>query len=242
MKKLLLLITIVLAVVSVQAQTLKVVTENYPPYNYTENGKVVGFSTEVVQEVLDRADLDYEINAYPWARTYSLAQSQPNTLIYSIGRNEKREKLFKWVDVIAPYNVYLYKMKGNDNVKVSNLNEAKNYKIGCVRKDVRTDYLEGHGFNNLDQTNSDVINLKKIFNGRIDLYPTDEIGGAYLAKQEGFDASKLEKVFFIEDLSSGLYMAFSLKTDDAIVNKCKKALAEIKDDGTFEKIKAKYLK
>ena len=40
----------------------------------------------------------------------------------------------------------------------------------------------------------------------------------------------------IKDMSADLYMAFSNKTPDMIVEKCKKALFEIRKDGTYNKI------
>ena len=45
----------------------------------------------------------------------------------------------------------------------------------------------------------------------------------------------------LPELSSGLYMAFSLKTDSTLVERCRAALREMHRDGTMEKIKARYL-
>ncbi len=66
---------------SVSAQTLTVVTEQYPPYNYEENGKVKGVSTEVVEEVLREAGIDFSIKVYPWTRALKMAEEQENVLI-----------------------------------------------------------------------------------------------------------------------------------------------------------------
>ncbi len=33
--------------------TLNIITEDRPPYNYKENGKIKGFSTEIVQAILE---------------------------------------------------------------------------------------------------------------------------------------------------------------------------------------------
>jgi len=49
-----------------------VVTENWAPYNFIENGLVKGASTEIVKRVLDNTDLNYSIRVYPWARAYYL--------------------------------------------------------------------------------------------------------------------------------------------------------------------------
>ncbi|OGB28166.1 MAG: hypothetical protein A3F78_04110 [Burkholderiales bacterium RIFCSPLOWO2_12_FULL_61_40] len=224
------------------AQKVTVVTEEYPPYNYLDSSKKIsGISTDVVEEVLKRAKIDYQIGMYPWARAYQMAQDDPNVLIYSIGRSEKREAMFKWVDVIAPYNVYLYRLKSRTDIKATDLAGAKNLKIGAVREDVRAQYLEKEGLK-LDLVTDDGINTKKLAAERIDLFPIDELGMVALYKREGMDPASVVKVVKLDALSSGLYMAFSKQTSDELVNKSKKALQEMQKDGTIDKIKAKYLK
>ncbi len=229
----------------VAAQKIKVVTEEYPPYNYTANGAITGMSTEIVHMVLKEAGVDFEpIQSNPWARTYDMALNQPNILIYSIGRSQEREAKFKWVGVIAPYDVYLFKLKENSALKVTKLDDIKTSKTGVVRDDVRAQYLKSKGIpdSSMDVVPGDNLNIRKLFEKRIDMFPIDELAASYLAKQEKLDFAKMEKVFFLKDISSGLYMAFSKNTPDEIVTKCKTALEKIKSDGRFEKIKAKYVK
>lgn len=240
MRKYILLGLITILTVLLIAQKITVVTEEYPPYNYTEDGVITGISTEVVKEVLKRTGLEHDINSYAWARTYKMAQEKPNVLIYSIGRSEQRENMFKWVDVIVPYNVYLFKLKSRIDVSPSNMEEAKKFAVGGVRDDVRAQTLAKKGFK-VDLADHDNVNIKKMYGKRIDLWPCDELSGAKLLKNEGKSMNDFEKLFLIEDLSAGLYMAFSKGTSDEIVNKCKKALNEIKKDGTYDKIKAKYM-
>lgn len=224
------------------AQKITVVTEEYPPFNYMDSGKkITGMSTDVVEEVLKRAKIDYQLGMYPWARAYQMAQDEPNVAIYSIGRSEKREAMFKWVDVIAPYNVFLYKLKTRTDIKASDLAGVKNLRIGAVREDVRAQYLEKQGVK-MDLVTDDGVNVKKLAAERIDLFPIDEMGVVALYKREGLDPASVVQVVKLEALSSGLYLAFSKQTPDEIVNKCKKALQDMHKDGTFDKIKAKYLK
>lgn len=223
------------------AQPLTVVTEEYPPYNHLdENRQVVGLSTEVVKEVLRRAKLPYRINLYPWARAYHLAQNQPNVLIYSIGRNSQREAMFQWVDVIAPYNVFLYRLKSRPEVQVQRIDELTRFRVGAVRDDVRAQYLEKIGIP-ADLVVDDSANAKKLASGRIDMFPIDEIAMAALYRREGMDPNSVEKALALPDLSSGLYMAFSLQTAPDIVERCRTALRDMRRDGTLEKIKAAYL-
>lgn len=228
---------------SAWGQTLTVVTEEYPPYNFQDinTKKISGMATEVVEEILKRTQISYKLGIYPWARAYQMAQDAPNVLIYSIGRNAQREALFKWVDVIAPYDVYLYRLKSRPEVKVQSMEEIRNYKIGAVRDDVRAQYLVKAQVP-MDLVVEDSANAKKLASRRIDMFPIDELALVALYKREGLDPASVVKAFKLEALSTGLYMAFSKQTSDDVVLKCRAALAEMKRDGTFEKIRAKYLK
>ena len=228
---------------SAWGQSITVVTEEYPPYNFQDpaKNKISGMATEVVEEVLKRTKLAYKLDIYPWARAYQIAQDGPNVLIYSIGRNEKRDALFKWVDVIAPYDVYLYRLKSRPEVRVNSVDDVKHYKIGAVRDDVRAQYLEKAQVP-LDLVVEDSANAKKLATQRIDLFPIDELALVALYRREGLDPQSVVKAFKLEALSAGLYMAFSRQTPDELVRKCRTALADIKKDGTFEKIRVKYLK
>eukprot|EP00828_Plagiopyla_frontata_P029713 TRINITY_DN38511_c0_g1_i1.p4 TRINITY_DN38511_c0_g1~~TRINITY_DN38511_c0_g1_i1.p4 ORF type:complete len:132 (-),score=43.09 TRINITY_DN38511_c0_g1_i1:62-457(-) len=94
-----LLLLLILAAQTCPAQSadLRVVTEDWPPYNYSEHGKVTGVVTEVVLAALDRSDLDYTVEVLPWARAYKLARTEPNVMIYSILKLDSRAPLFKWL-------------------------------------------------------------------------------------------------------------------------------------------------
>lgn len=222
-------------------QAIQVVTEEYPPYNYSENGNVLGFCTDVVKEVLKRADLDYSIRSHPWSKSYEMAQSQPNVLIYSIGRNVERERLFKWVDVIARTEVYFFKLKSRVDIKIKRFDDIKKYRIGAVRDDFRAQWLIKQGMANQSTlVPDDSHNMRNLFDRKIDLFPIGELVAYNIAHREGRAFNDLEKSMYIKDMSADLYMAFSRQTPDVVVEKCKKALFSIKKDGTYEEIKSKY--
>ena len=231
----------IFASVPVFGQPLQVVTEEYPPYNYSEDGEVVGFCTDVVKEILKRAKVEYTIHSYPWADSYKMAQTETNVLIYSIGRNVEREPLFKWVDVIARTEVYFYKLKSRVDIKIKTFDDIKKYKIGAVQDDFRAQWLIKQGIKDqLALVPDDRQNMRNLFARKIDIFPIGEFVAYNIAHQEGRAFNDLEKTMYIKDMSADLYMAFSNQTPDVMVEKCKKALFEIKKDGTYEKIKSKY--
>ncbi len=225
------------------AQSLKIVTEDYPPYNYDNNGKVSGLATEVIQAAMKEAGMTGEIKVYPWARAYEMAQKEPNVLIYSIGRSAEREKMFKWVGEIAPNVVYFFSL-ADKNITINTLADAKKYKTASTQNDFREQYLIKNGFalgTNLDRGSDNETNVKKFLAGRVDLITENEIVLNYMIKQEGKNPSVAKRQMKINELSgSGLYMALSIQTSDEILQKLQKGLESIKKKGIYQSILTKY--
>ncbi|MBI2750700.1 MAG: transporter substrate-binding domain-containing protein [Burkholderiales bacterium] len=227
------------------AQTLKVLTEEFPPYNYTDNGKVTGFCTEVVRAVLRETRLRGEFQSLPWARAYETAQSTDSVLIYSIARNPQREKLFKWVGVIAPTHYYLFSLPQR-KLKFERLEQAKAFQVATVNEDVGEQFLVTNGFvkgQNLQSSVKYELNYEKLKRGRVDLWIVPELVAVHLARQAGdVPAQTLARSFAITELGSdGYYMAFGAATPDALVERLAKGLATIKSNGTYDALKKKWL-
>jgi len=227
------------------AAELEILTEEMPPYNYSdENGEASGFSTEIVRELLKRAGLKAaggKVRVLPWARAYKMIQEKKNVLLFSMTRSEKREKLFKWVGPIASRTIWFWKLKKRkDIIKVSSLDDAKKYRIGAVRGFASTKYMAELGFN-LDLCNSEELNFEKLAVGRFDMLTALELAAAYHMNRQNKSFSHLERVMKLDDRYS-YHLALNINISDEIVNRLRKALEDMKNDGTYEKIKHLYLK
>jgi len=226
------------------AESIRILTEEFPPYNYTKDGKITGFSTEVIQAVLKQVKIQGEFQSVPWARAYEIAQSTENVLIYSIARNPQRENLFKWVGVIAQTQYYLFSLP-NRKLKIDHLDQAKNFQIATVNEDVGEQFLIAKGFLkgvNLQSSVKYELNYEKLKLGRVDLWIMPELVAIHLARQAGdAPAKSLTRSYAINDLGSdGYYMAFGAKTPDALVERLSRGLATIKRDGTYDALKKKW--
>jgi len=225
---------------------LRIVTEELPPYNMTQGGQITGLSTEVVQAVLKELGLQAQIKSMPWARAYDIALNEENVLIYSITRTPQREKLFKWVGVIAPTHWALFSRPGR-NLGVKQLDDARKFQIATVNEDAGEQYLVGKGFvlgKNLQSSNKYEFNYEKLKLGRVDLWISNELNALYLTRQAGDDPeTNLVRVLSLPDLANddGLNMAFSSKTPDATVERFRKGLETIRRNGTYDAIKKKWL-
>lgn len=128
------------------AGELQIVTENYPPINYEENGKIKGISTDIVRAVLERAGLTADIRLYPWARAYNLAEEGRDVMIYSIARTAERENSFKWIGPLYTIEEGLFKLKSRADIKLESLEDAKAYRTGVIRGYAVHQYLLKEGF------------------------------------------------------------------------------------------------
>ncbi|MFE8069685.1 transporter substrate-binding domain-containing protein [Marinobacteraceae bacterium S3BR75-40.1] len=220
-------------------------TTDFPPYSYTENGRLTGLCTEIVQSVFAKAGItgvEYEV--HPWARAYTMALDHKGSAVYSIARSPDRETLFHWIGPIAPYDVNLYKLKRRKDIRVQTLEDAKRYKVGGEIKDIKQEYLQAQGFilnQNLELADRDEINLRKLFAERIDLIPFDAFSLPMMLRKEGFRPEALEKVLPLPGVSHGLYLAVSLDVPQVEVERLQAALESLRMNGELARIHQRYL-
>ncbi|SHO49813.1 polar amino acid transport system substrate-binding protein [Desulfopila aestuarii DSM 18488] len=228
----------IFSVVPAMAEGLQIMTEDYPPFNYTENGQLSGLSTEVVQQLAKKVGNPGEIEEKPWARAYALIQKEDGFILYSMTRTESRENMFKWVGPVAS-NKWVFFAKKGSGISLASLDDAKKVgKIGTYKDDAAEIFLKEQGFTNLDSVVDDSLNVPKLMAGRVNLWVVGELQGIYKAKLQGV-GDQLEKVMDVKDTE--LYIAFSKNTPDDVIVKWQAALDEMKADGSFDALVKKYM-
>lgn len=231
---------------TVSAETIRVVTEELPPFNMTLNGEITGLSTEVVRAVFDHLGLQADIQSLPWARAYDVALHGENVLIYSITRTPQRDPLFKWVGSIAPTHWYLFALSGRP-LTLGSLEDAHAYQIATVKEDVGEQYLIAHGFavgRELQPSYRYELDFEKLKQGHVDLWIANELNAHYLVRQGGDDPEVvLRRVLALPDLGGddGLNMAFGPNTPDALVERFREGLSAIRANGTYEAILRRWM-
>ncbi|MCF3640723.1 transporter substrate-binding domain-containing protein [Rhizobium sp. TRM95111] len=153
------------------ADEITFVTEEYAPFNYTDNGKVTGISVDQVHAIAAAAGLDYRIEIMPWARAIALAETQPNHCVFTTGHNRTRHERFLWVEPLLKDHMVMVKRRGG-TVTATTLDEARALRVGSQRGDFAVEALEEQGFADIDLAADIDVTLGKLISGRIDLMPT----------------------------------------------------------------------
>ena len=146
-------LTVLVAVVAAMlaatpARALTLLTEENPPFSFTEKGKVQGSAAEIVRDMAARAGVPVTVEVLPWDAAYVRAQGQRDTCLFATARLENRERLFLWVGPIAtdPWAVY---GKADFALPIKSVKELAPYKIGTVVRDAKNDFLRENGVNDL---------------------------------------------------------------------------------------------
>jgi len=230
------------ALAAAPAHALTLLTEENPPFNFTEKGKLQGSAAEIVQDMATRAGVPVKVEVLPWDKAYVRAQGQKDVCLYATARLENRERLFLWVGPIAtnPWAVY---GKGDFALPIRSVKDLAPHKIGTVLRDVKNDFLRENAVNELRAAREDAQNPPRLLLPRdhpehIDLWITGLYAGRDTAKTAKVTDIKL--VFIANE--EPLYLACNPQTDRKIVKALSDALDGMKADGALNRITAEYEK
>ncbi len=222
--------------------SLKILTEEWPPYNYIEDGEIKGFSVEIIQAIIKQLNHEYKIQLLPGARGERMLRTEKNIMSFSLFRTKKRENKFKWIGPISDDAVYFYKKKDYP-LSIKTLEDAKKVNlITSFHKGLVYDMLIENGFTNLSPVSNHLSSIKKVLKGRVSLgVNLTPLGIKYYLRKAQLpqDAIELTSVKIVD---FPLYIAASRDISDETIKQWQKALNEIKASGEYDKIYNKYMK
>lgn len=206
------------------------VTEEYPPFNFHDNGTPSGLMIDLISAISKKAGEEIDPDSFiflSWNEAYHKAITDPDTVIFAIAKTPERENLFKWVGPVLTYNISLYSKRSN-NITISSPYDLTNYKIGAVTDDVAIDNLVQAGLKKEDIiTVSDPRTLvQELENGTIDLLSYGDIAANYYIKNVTGNSA-----YYRLSGRTGtvpIYIGFNKETPDNIVEKFRNGFDELK--------------
>ena len=221
------------------AQSLTLYTEESPPVSFTSDGRLTGSGVAIVREILGRLDQPDTIQVVPWARGYSLMQTESNVVLFAMARTDEREDLFQWVGPMHRARTGFYALKSR-GLRFDTIDDIRrDTTIAIYKDDVREQILRAQGFTDLDSSKSPVGCVKKLASGRVDLWFFDDLGMPGVARQADVDPESLERVFTFREYDG--YIAMSRGTPQSTVESWQRVLDQMKRDGSFRSLSAQWL-
>lgn len=231
-----------------QADPLRIVVDHNPPFQVVSGNRLAGgFSTELVQRLLERIQIEHTLEVYPWARAYKMALTQKNTMVLSTARCPDRAPLFKWAGPLydGRSEQFLWSRSDRDDIDITSIKVAQIYSVVVTRSKLNCRYLEKKGFeifDNLYPVVNDVNALRMLYKRRVDLMVGGEVSVLDAARHLNLNPSHIRQVFRLPEIGHGFYMAFNRQVDDAVVAIFQTELDLFKGEAGYDRLCQKWFR
>ncbi|WP_170107137.1 substrate-binding periplasmic protein [Roseibium marinum] len=231
--------------VKAASRQIHIVTQDFAPLQWDNNGKPDGYVADFMLAVVDRVRerLPVSVGSFdflPWKRAMLTAQLEPNVLFFSLSRTQEREDKFEWLGEVSPYGQYFYQLESRPAIAVDRIEDLMSLKLRIGVQDGGNlhSYLEQLGFGgngNLVPITDYHQGIEMLYLGRLDLVPLTAFLAEASACRMGYDGALLKPVVFIEALAQPLWAVFSKESDPELVEAFRQEMAVLRENGFFDK-------
>lgn len=205
----------------------------FPPFEYLENGEIKGFDMELVNEIGKILDADIKIVDMAFDGLLpALQMKKVDLVIAGMTANEERMKTVSFTQPYYTASQVIIVKEGNDSIK--SLNDLKGKKVGVMlgfTGDMVVSEIEGV---KIERFNAAYAGIMALQAGKVEAVVLDsEPAKNYVAQNKGL-------VLADADAEQEEYAIAVRKNDKALLEKVEKALKEIKENGTYDKLLQKY--
>ena len=205
----------------------------FPPFEYLENGEIKGFDMELVYEIGKILDADIKIVDMAFDGLLpALQMKKVDLVIAGMTANEERMKTVSFTQPYYTASQVIIVKEGNDSIK--SFNDLKGKKVGVMlgfTGDMVVSEIEGV---KIERFNAAYAGIMALQAGKVEAVVLDsEPAKNYVAQNKGL-------VLADADAEQEEYAIAVRKNDKALLEKVEKALKEIKENGTYDKLLQKY--
>lgn len=219
-------------------ETITIATLEYHPWT-GKNLKFNGFVNHVITEAFKREGYTVQFIYLPWKRGVIETKKGKYEALSYVYMSKDREKEFYLSDPISEEKIVFFHLKSNPIKDWETLDDLSNYKFGATRGYTYTkEFWQAAESKriNVDITDSDRQNFKKLFAGRIDIFPSGLVNGYSFLHKE-FDISKSHLISYhpkpLSKTTGHLAFTRSRKSSEHLLQAFNQGLAELKQEGLY---------
>lgn len=212
----------------------------YAPFeSQNEKAEIVGFDIDVVKAIAAKGGFEVKFENTPWEGIFNaLGQGDRDLLVSAITITEERKQT---MDFTSPYFDAQQLIAVKESSKVAKFEDLKKLKVGVqtgTTGDEVVTKLLGKNSTNVKRFESTPLALKELESGGVDAVVADNgVVIHYVANNAG---SKFKTVADNKSFAPEQYGIAVKKGNAELLEKLNKGLADIKADGTYDKIYASY--
>lgn len=239
MNKLLLSVLFVLGSFAAHAATITAAQDPWAPF-VQKDVSSPGVSVEIIVEAFKTQGHTVDFKIMPWSRALEQVKSGKIDVLVATWFTTERTSYLKYSD---PYleNALKFMKRSGDSFEYNGIESLNGKVVGVVRNyGYGDEFLNAKTFKK-PESNDFIANAKKLVAKRIDLTLEDELAAKFTLSNAGMN---LDDFSFTKNALSvnRLHVTVGLANPNhnEYIDAFNKGLVEIKNDGTFDKILAKY--
>ncbi len=239
MRHFLLIVVTVLFSLVTHGATITAVQDTWPPFSQKDEQNP-GISVEIVIEAFKASGHTVNFKIMPWARALNEVKHGNIDVLVATWLTTERTSFLKYSEPYLENSVKFIKRKG-DGFQYNGLDSLSGKMVGIIRNyGYGDEFLNSKNFKK-PEANDLVTNAKKLLAKRIDLTLEDEVVAKSTLSGAGMNLTDF--AFTDNALSvNPLHITVGLVNPNHMryIKAFNEGLAEIKENGTFERILVKY--
>lgn len=228
----------------VNAPTYKMaVAANYAPFAFKdEKGTPVGFDIDLIKAIGENQGFKVEVLNEPWDGIFDKLDSNSRDLVGSgvVATEERKGKM----DFSMPYlQVPLTAVVLSNNTAVNSFNDLKSKNVGVeegASTQTDTEKFMGEKATNVKLYPSSFLAFQDMIKGNIDASIDNGLLNQYYINGFGKKNNLSFKTFDMPDRAPNQLVFAIKKGNSTLVNKVNAGLANVKKDGTYDRIYKKW--
>ncbi len=216
---------------------IKIATESsYKPFSYTDaDGKLIGYEIELVDALCAQMQAKCDVISQDWDGLIPGLNAQKfDAVIAGMTITPERQEVVEFSDPYFHTGIILIGKKGDD-VSVADL---KGQPIASQRSTVASQYLQDeHADADIKLYDTQDNAYLDLTSGRVRAMMSDKVTGMDWLKT---DAGKDYEIKGQEIITDQDAMGIAFRKGDPLIAKFNKALAELKEKGTYDQITGSY--
>ncbi|MBG0776120.1 MAG: transporter substrate-binding domain-containing protein [Desulfovibrionaceae bacterium] len=224
-------------------QGLHIACDIWPPYQFSAQGRLTGFSTEVVRAVLARLHAPIaSLESFPWHRALDMLLEGRTDALFSANWTRRRAVLAHYPAEPLVKSPWVVWTRADAHIAYKEISDLAPLRVGVVNGYSYTSelwvFLQQHG--NYEAVADDETNFRKLAMGRVDAVVAELHNGRHLLAQLGLTGIEPREDAPIK--TDGLYILFAKnRVPEAFVRRFSEELRRFRASSDYSALRKAFL-
>ena len=205
-----------------------------PPMSFTQNGRQVGIIVDIAEAIKKEFGRPISLKYMDWSQAQQLVLDGDADALFHINPSEERKKIFDFSDGLLQSDFSIFIKTTSENIYGTS--ELKSLRVGVLNRGLAFNLLSQDPLINLVTFPNILPGYYSLKNGELDAVVMEQKVGTFLLAENNISGIRITG----GPIDSSFSTIAVKKGNTELLKEINRALAEIKKNGTYSKIMAKW--